>query len=131
SERVTAMQTIEFKTPTLNKKGEIVQWTDYTARQSKVDLGSDHHLDMLLIPGGVYQMGSPHHAGDSDERPQHLVTVKSFMMGKFLITQGQWKAVMRKLPPCRFKGDQLPVERVSWKDAQKFCTRLSEMIGRE
>ena len=101
------MQTIEFKTPTLNKKGEIVQWTDYTARQSKVDLGSDHHLDMLLIPGGAYQMGSPHHTGDSDERPQHLVTIKSFMMSKFLITQGQWKAIMRKLPPCRFKGDQL------------------------
>ena len=125
------MQTIEFKTPTLNKKGEIVQWTDYTARQSKVDLGSDHHLDMLLIPGGAYQMGSPHHTGDSDERPQHLVTIKSFMMSKFLITQGPWKAILRKLPPCRFKGDQLPVERVSWKDAQKFCKRLSEKIGQE
>ena len=76
-------------------------------------------------------MGSPHSSGDSDERPQHLVTIKSFMMSKFLITQGQWKAIMRKLPPCRFKGDQLPVERVAWKDAQKFCKRLSEKIGQE
>jgi formylglycine-generating enzyme required for sulfatase activity len=55
--------------------------------------------------------------------------MKSFLMGKFLITQGQWKAVMGKLPPCRFKGDNLPVERVSWNDAQRFCGQLSKKTG--
>ena len=75
-------------------------------------------------------MGSPPHQGNIDEQPQHFVTIKSFMMGKFLVTQSQWKAVMGKLPPCRFKGDNLPVERVSWNDAQKFCQRLSKQTGR-
>ena len=74
-------------------------------------------------------MGSPHHAGNDDERPQHLVRIGSFMMSKFLITQGQWRSIMRKLPPCRFKGDQLPVERVAWKDAQQFCKRLRDKTG--
>jgi formylglycine-generating enzyme required for sulfatase activity len=52
------------------------------------------------------------------------------MMSKFLITQGQWKSIMGKLPPCRFKGEDLPVERVSWTDTQKFCERLSKKTGR-
>ena len=76
-------------------------------------------------------MGSPPSSRNSDEKPQHLVSVKSFMLGRSLVTQGQWKAVMRKLPPCRFKGDSLPVERVSWRDAQSFCRKLSEKVGRE
>ncbi len=52
-------------------------------------------------------------------------------MSKYLITQAQWKAIMGKLPPCRFKGDGLPVERVSWDDAQKFCQQLSKKTGRK
>jgi formylglycine-generating enzyme required for sulfatase activity len=52
-------------------------------------------------------------------------------MSRSLITQEQWKALLGRLPPCRFKGDTLPVDRVSWKDAQKFCKRLSEKMGRE
>ncbi len=119
------MQTVEFKTPTLNKKGEIVQWNEHTACQLTISLGSDTRLEMLLIHGGAYQMGSPHLTGSHDEWPQHLVTIKPFMMSKFLITQGQWKTILRKLPPCRFKGDNLPVERVAWLDAQKFCRQLS------
>jgi len=120
------MQTLEFRTPTLNKKGEIVQWTDHTAPQSSFDLGSGQQLEMILIPGGNFQMGSARNSGEDDERPQHLVIVKPFMMSKFLITQGQWKAILQRLPPCRFKGDQLPVERVSWADAQKFCKQLTK-----
>src|SRR5512133_2951121 len=127
----TVLQTFEFKTLTLNEKGEILQWTHYSARQFTDPLGSGVDIDMVAIPQGFFQMGSPRHLGSSDERPQYLVNVKSFMMSKFLITQGQWKTVMRKLPPCRFKGDRLPVERVSWKDAQSFCRKLSGKVGRE
>ena len=75
-------------------------------------------------------MGSPRRMGSVDEQPQHLVTIKSFMLGKFLITQAQWKEIMGKLPPCRFKDDNLPVERLSWEDAQRFCQRLSKKMGR-
>lgn len=121
------MRRIEFETPTLNERGEIISTTRHTADQFTQDLGNGVCLDMLVIPAGSFQMGSPHHLGGADEHPQHFVTVQSFMMSKSLITQGQWKAVMGKLPPCRFKGDTLPVERVSWDDTLGFCRRLSEM----
>jgi formylglycine-generating enzyme required for sulfatase activity len=51
-------------------------------------------------------------------------------MSKYLTTQAQWKRIMGKLPPCRLKGDDLPVERVSWNEAQKFCQQLSKRTGR-
>jgi formylglycine-generating enzyme required for sulfatase activity len=124
------MTQLEFETPTLNIQGEIVAWTRYGAEQVREDLGNDLCLDMLIIPSGVYQMGSPHHPRNPDEQPQHLVTIKAFMMSKFLITQAQWRAMLGKIPPCRFRGDDLPVERVSWDDAQKFCQQLSKKTGR-
>ncbi len=125
------MQTIKFETPTINAKGEIIARTTHAAEQFTEDLGNGIHLDMLVIPSGVFQMGSPFHYGNDDEHPQHFVTIKSFMMGKFLITQEQWKAIMGKLPPCRFKGDKLPVDRVSWNDAQNFYQRLSKKTRRD
>ena len=124
------METVEFETPTINEKGEIIARTRYSAEQFTEVLGNGISLDLIVIPPGSYQMGSPPHQGNIDEQPQHFVTIKSFMMGKFLVTQRQWEAVMGKLPPCRFKGDNLPVERVSWEDAQKFCKRLSKQTGR-
>jgi formylglycine-generating enzyme required for sulfatase activity len=124
------MTVIEFETPTLNEKGEIIAGARHSAEQFSDDLGNGIRLDMLVIPAGIFQMGSHPHQGHADEGPAHLVTVKSFRMGKFLITQGQWKAVMGRVPPCRFKGENLPVERVSWNDAQIFCQRLSKKTGR-
>lgn len=120
------METVEFETPTINEKGQVTARTRHSAEQFTEDLGNGISLDMIVIPSGSFQMGSPHNYGNADEHPQHFVTIKSFMMGKFLVTQGQWKAVMGKLSPCRFKGEELPVERVSWEDAQKFCQRLSQ-----
>jgi formylglycine-generating enzyme required for sulfatase activity len=124
------METVEFEMPTINEKGEIIARTRHSAEQFIEDLGNGIRLDMMVIPAGMYQMGSPAHQGNIDEQPQHFVTIKSFMMGKFLITQGQWKAIKNKLPPCRFRGDNLPVERIAWDDAQKFCHRLSKQTGR-
>ncbi|HAJ62334.1 MAG TPA: formylglycine-generating enzyme family protein, partial [Cyanobacteria bacterium UBA8543] len=77
-------------------------------------------------------------SGDS-ERPQHVVTVASFVMGKYPVTQAQWQAVAalpmveRELDPdpSYFKGDQRPVENVSWYDAVEFCQRLSQHTGRD
>ena len=124
------LTTLEFETPTLDEKGHVIAQTRHIAEQFSEDLGNGISLDMIAIPSGMFQMGSPRHLGNVDEQPQHLVTIKSFMMGKFLVTQAEWKAMMGKLPPCRFKGDNLPVERVSWNDAQKFCQRLSKKTGR-
>jgi formylglycine-generating enzyme required for sulfatase activity len=124
------MTTIEFETPTLNERGEIVTQNRHMAEQFTEDLGNGLNLDLIIVPSGTFRMGSLPNAGTADEQPQHFVTIKAFMLGEFLITQGQWKAIMGKLPPCRFKGDELPAERVSWEDAQKFCQRLSKKTGR-
>jgi formylglycine-generating enzyme required for sulfatase activity len=124
------LSTVEFESPTLDEKGQFIAQTRHAARQFIDDLGRGCSLEMILIPSGIFQMGSPRQLGRVDEQPRHPVTIKSFMMGKFLITQGQWKAIMGRLPDCRFKGDRLPVERVSWKDAHSFCLGLSKKTRR-
>lgn len=124
------MMTFEFETPTLDEKGEVVSRTHCVAEQFTEDLGNGLGLDLIVIPSGMFRMGSLPNTGNPDEYPQHFVTIKSFMLGKFLVTQGQWKAIMKKLTPCRFKGDHLPVERVAWEEARAFCQRLSQKAGR-
>jgi formylglycine-generating enzyme required for sulfatase activity len=100
-------------------------------------------LDMMLILGGKFMMGSPEEEIDrfSNEGPQHPVTVPDFYMGKYPITQAQWRAVVNAEPtdadlnpaPSYFgeDGDNRPVERVSWFEATKFCAKLSQLTGRK
>ena len=98
-------------------------------------------LQLVSIPGGVFLMGSPEDEPECsvNESPQHGVTVESFFMGKYPVTQAEWRAVAalpqveRKLEanPFHFKGDDRPVERVSWYDAVEFCVRLSAHTRRE
>ncbi len=89
-------------------------------------------IEMVPVPEGSFLMGSPKNEEwhSDDEGPQHRVTVPSFYIGKYEVTQAQWRAVMGA-NPSRFKGDNLPVERVSWDDAKEFCRRLSQMTGEE
>jgi formylglycine-generating enzyme required for sulfatase activity len=86
-------------------------------------------LEMVLVPAGTFTMGSPAGEGADDERPQHTVTVQAFYMGKYEVTQEQYKAVMGD-DPSDHQGNKLPVENVSWKDAIAFCARLSRLTGR-
>jgi len=91
-------------------------------------------LRMMAIPAGTFLMGSPEDEVDRFDRegPQHEVSVGAFFMGKYPVTQAQWRAVAGlplverelKPDPSRFKGDNRPVERVSWHDAVEFCKRL-------
>ena len=83
-------------------------------------------IEMVFVEGGTYQMGS--NDGDGDEKPVHSVTVSSFYIGKYEVTQKQWKDVMGK-NPSNWKGDNLPVENVSWYDVVEFCNKLSEREG--
>ncbi|MBK9927255.1 MAG: formylglycine-generating enzyme family protein [Anaerolineales bacterium] len=121
---------VEFESVTVDARGEVIARTRHNAEIFTEDIGKGVSLDMVVIPAGSFYMGSRQNEGGPDEHPQHFITIKSFMMGRCLITQGQWKAIMGKLPRCRFKGDKLPVERVSWNEAQKFCERLSKRTGR-
>ena len=128
-----------FDTVKVNRKGEIIKREQKTARYYREDLGKGINLDMVYIQGGTFMMGSPDGDGDSDEKPQHQVTVSSFFMAKYPVTQAQWKAVASlpkierdlKLDPSRFKGDNRPVEKVNQYDAVEFCHRLSKLTGRE
>jgi formylglycine-generating enzyme required for sulfatase activity len=97
-------------------------------------------IEMVEIPGGSFLMGSPQGEPERchDESPQYLVTVPKFLMGKYTINQAQWRTVAGgkqvdrelEVDPSSFKGDDLPVERVSWYDAVEFCARLSASTGR-
>jgi eukaryotic-like serine/threonine-protein kinase len=89
-------------------------------------------LEMIRVPAGQFMRGSPESDQDKDpnETPQHKVTVPSFYISKYEVTQAQWKAVMGK-NPSQFQGDDdRPVESVSWKDAKEFCGKLSKMAGK-
>ena len=67
----------------------------------------------------------------ANETPQHEVAIRSFLMGKFTVTQSQWLAVMDSLPQMEepFRGADLPVVNVSWPAVDTFCARLTEMTG--
>ena len=110
-------------------------------------------LEMIYIPGGQFLMGqseaekaellrqvdeSTYQSSYARERPQHLVTVPPFFMGRYPVTQAQWRFVAT-LPqlehdlspdPARFKGDNHPVEQVNWFEAKEFCARLSQHTQR-
>jgi formylglycine-generating enzyme required for sulfatase activity len=123
----------------LGKSSEIQRITknsNYFAQ----DLGNGVNLEMVAIPGGTFIMGSPENEEGyhSSQSPQHQVTVPPFFMGKYPVTQQQWRVVAAlpkdkidlKSDPSYFKGDNLPVECVSWNDAQEFCARLSQMANK-
>ncbi|MFB2879588.1 SAV_2336 N-terminal domain-related protein [Floridanema aerugineum] len=99
-------------------------------------LSKDIQIEMMLIPGGSFIMGSPPEElkRQDDESPQHKVTLQPFFMAKYTVTQAQWQFVAQ-LPqvnreldpdPSHFKGTNRPVERISWLDAVEFCDRLSQ-----
>lgn len=111
------------------------------AKSFTEDLGNGVRLEMVAIPEGSFVMGSPEDEPErsSSESPQHTITLQSFFLGKYPVTQAQWKAVAtlpqvnRKLDPdpSRFKDKNRPVERVSWYSAVEFCDRLSQKTGRQ
>ncbi len=102
-----------------------------TTKYYSEDLGNGIKLDMVLIPEGEFIMGAPESEEFSrdSERLQHKVTVPTFFMGRYPVTQQQWQAIMGE-NPSRFGGDKLPVERVSWNKAKEFCNALSEKTSR-
>jgi formylglycine-generating enzyme required for sulfatase activity len=82
------------------------------------------NIEFVTIPAGQFDMGS--NTGYSDEKPVHRVVIsKSFQLGKYEITQGQWKAVMGSNPSYFTGDDNLPVEQVSWNDVQLFIDKMN------
>ena len=103
----------------------------------------DECPEMVVIPAGSFMMGSPPDpeqdpfsnakpvkVGEDNEKPQHRVNIQSFAIGKYEVTQEQWFAVMGNNPSSN-KGRTLPVENVSWNDAQLFVQKLSQKTGKK
>jgi len=92
-------------------------------------------IEMILVPGGTFQMGKDL-VGTDDEKPVHTVTLSDFSIGKYLVTQEQYKAVMG-IDPSVFNSkpasgevqSKRPVENVTWYDAVEFCNKLSAVEG--
>ena len=95
----------------------------------KVSL-DDIMRNMVYVEGGTFTMGATfeQQEPDYDEKPTHRVSLSSFYIGKYEVTQALWKAVMGS-NPSHWKGDNLPVENVSWNDCQTFLRKLNAMTG--
>lgn len=83
---------------------------------------------MVYVEGGTFMMGSDDADAEDDESPVHQVTLSDYYIGQTEVTQALWTAVMGG-NPSEFKGDNLPVENVSWNDCQEFIEKLNQIIG--
>ena len=87
--------------------------------------------NMVKVDGGRFQMGATSEQGsdaNSKEKPVHEVTLSDYYMGKYEVRQSEWEVVMGS-NPSRFKGEDLPVEQVSWEDCHEFIGRLNALTG--
>jgi formylglycine-generating enzyme required for sulfatase activity len=136
----TPTPAMEFEIATVNAQGKVVKRDKGSISVFTEDLGQGVKLELSVIPAGTFQMGSPKTEAERfGVDTQHPVNVPSFWMGRYQITQAQWKRVVA-LPkvnrylnsdPSYFKGDDRPIEQVSWFDAVEFCDRLSRLTKRE
>ncbi|MDR3219846.1 MAG: formylglycine-generating enzyme family protein [Dysgonamonadaceae bacterium] len=88
--------------------------------------------EMIFVQGGTFTMGCTDEQGGDcrdRERPTHQVTLSSFNIGKYEVTQAQWKAIMGSNPSNSI-GDNLPVDDVSWDDVQEFIKKLNSKTGK-
>jgi formylglycine-generating enzyme required for sulfatase activity len=101
----------------------------------KLDLGNGVTLELVKVAAGKFMMGSPDGKGDNDERPQHQVTLQEFLIGKYAVTNAQWRSVMKTQGSAnydkKFQGDLQPVVGVSWHEARAFCAKVQQQTGRE
>ncbi|MDB9506807.1 SUMF1/EgtB/PvdO family nonheme iron enzyme [Microcystis aeruginosa CS-338/01] len=145
------------ETVLVNKTGQVIERKPvkaYFYDENLPEVGNrkkaQNYIRMMYIPQGEFWMGTEDEEikrlvkkfgwdAHKRERPQHLVKVPAFYMSQTPITQGQWRAIAAtakidinlETNPSRFKGDELPVERVNWYQATEFCKRLSRETKRE
>ncbi len=156
------LSVFNFEIVRVNAKGEQIRKESKQSQYFREDLGNGITLEMVAIPGGTFTMGTEDEEierlvkkfnweGLRSERPKREVNVPPFFIGKYPITQEQWRAIASRtdlkvdpsaplrvnldLNPAYFKdrpdSDRRPVEQVNWYDAIEFCARLSKLTGRE
>ena len=158
---------VEFEVATLEyqlstrKAGWVIRYQQHQATRIIEDIAEGIELELIEIPGGTFFMGTEDEEIEKlckkysvdyfrEEKPQHKVTVPTFLMGKYQITQGQWQAVANMThlkinhdlnpEPAKFTKDPAmkgktrwdrPVESVNWYDAKEFCDRLSLLTQKQ
>ena len=113
---------INSNPPVLNKNVRIDKGETYI----DVTIG-EVSFRMIKVEGGTFRMGSAD--DESDEQPEHDVTLDSYYIGQTEVTQNLWEVVMGN-NPSYFEGNQMPVENVSWNDCQAFITKLNQLTGK-
>ena len=121
-------------TVTVKEKGE-TEWTLNVRKgpQTETITVNGVSFKMVYVEGGTFTMGCTSEQGSDcydDEKPSHEVTVSDFSIGETEVTQALWKAVMGSNPSA-FKGDNLPVEQVSWNDCHEFMKKLNKLTGKK
>ena len=113
-------------TPQPTPRRQTASYSDYVLRVDNVV------YNMKRVEGGTFTMGATAEMSEpySDEKPMHQVTLSSYAIGETEVTQALWQAVMGN-NPSYFKGDDLPVEQVSWDDCQTFISKLNNLTGRQ
>jgi len=111
----------------VNEQGDWIREEAINVSLHQVSLPGNVTLSLAHIPAGSFQMGAGNHFVEPDEQPVHHVHVNASLLGQFTITQRQWQAVMKTLPPCRGQGLDHPVDRVSRFEARTFCNRLADL----
>ena len=111
------------------KKNITIEENKTAIEEITLEKGSDIQEigGMIFVQGGTFEMGS--NDGQDDEKPVHRVTVSDFYIGKYEVTQKEWKEVMGNNPSYN-KGDNLPVEQVSWDDIQEYLQKLNAKTGK-
>ena len=138
------LKTIQFNTIKLDKKGAVVAKPEHKVRVFQEDLGNGVAFEVVEIPAGNFLMGQTnaekqeligqlgndlHKKYYISELPQHRVNLKAFYMGQKEVTQAVYREIMGD-NPAKFQGDDLPIDNISWRQAQEFCEKLSQRTGR-
>ena len=151
------IESFEFQIAIIDAKNNVIKTTTKTIEQKIQStefiekLSNNVNLKMVSIPGKTFQMGTDDKEIERlckeynveyfrREKPQHKVTIQPFFMGKYQVTQAQWRQIANRTElkenrdltpdPSKFKGDNRPVECVSWEDVVEFCSRLSTYTKR-
>ena len=134
------LQSFRFDIITVDERGQEIDRQPGEAQSFTETAIPNLELELVAIPGSSFLMGSPRGEAQraSDEGPQHEVSIPPFFIGKYPITQAQWRIVASlpqlkrslKTSPSHFRGENCPVEQISWDDAVEFCARLAQITGR-
>lgn len=135
-----SLPAFSFTSATVDSRGRTLARKQKQAPHFVERLSSSNVLELVEIPAGGFWMGSvvAEEGHTPGEEPRHRVQVKAFLLGKYPITQAQWRKVAAwpkvrlelNPSPSTFPGDDCPVETVSWHEAMEFCERLAARTGR-